>query len=471
MREIKHKNFIINFNHMSCKVHFISIGGSVMHSLAIALKKSGYQISGSDDKLYEPSYSRLKENNISPLELGWFPDKISTDIDFIILGMHAKKDNSELIKAQELNLNILSYPEFIYNYSKNKTRIVIGGSHGKTTITSMILHVLNNNNFSIDYVLGAELEGFRSTVSLSPENEFILIEGDEYLSSPIDLTPKFHKYKANIALISGISWDHINVFNSIEFYAKQFDIFLNTIVDGGVLVYNELDSLLTDIVKNNDSYIRKIEYNLPEYFLSNDNVFINSNEGNIPLKVFGEHNLSNIEAAKKICSLLGVLDDDFYNSISTFKGASNRLEIIYKGSNNLLIRDFAHSPSKLKASVNAARETFSNKFLIAVFELHTFSSLDPKFIQQYSGCLDNCDLPIVFYDKKNKKINSSESLNNRLISSAFNIKNLIIISESFDLFNYLISLRYNNSCLLLMSSGNFDSLNINGIKNYISDEV
>ena len=348
---------------MSCKVHFISIGGSVMHSLAIALKKSGYQISGSDDKLYEPSYSRLRENNISPSELGWFPDKISTDIDFIILGMHAKKDNLELIKAQELNINILSYPEFIYNYSKNKTRIVIGGSHGKTTITSMILHVL-----------------------ISSENEFILIEGDEYLSSPIDPTPKFHKYKANIALISGISWDHVNVFNSVEFYVKQFDIFLNTIVDGGVLVYNELDSLLTDIVKNNDSYIRKIEYNLPEYFLSNDNVFINSNEGNIPLKVFGEHNLSNIEAAKKICSLLGVLDDDFYNSISTFKGASKRLEIIYKGSNNLLIRDFAHSPSKLKASVNAARETFSNKFLIAVFELHTFSSLDPKFIQQYSGC-------------------------------------------------------------------------------------
>ena len=442
-----------------------------MHNLAIALKLKGYNVSGSDDKIFEPSSSRLQKYGLMPDKIGWDKSRISNNIDFIILGMHAKIDNPELLEAQKKNIKIYSYPEFIYESSKEKTRIVISGSHGKTSITSIILHVLKKCEIEVDYLVGAQLSGFETMVNLTDQNEFIVIEGDEYLSSPIDLTPKFHKYKANIALISGISWDHINVFNSVEFYAKQFDIFLNTIVDGGVLVYNELDSLLTDIVKNNDSYIRKIEYNLPEYFLSNDNVFINSNEGNIPLKVFGEHNLSNIEAAKKICSLLGVLDDDFYNSISTFNGASNRLEIIYKGSNNLLIRDFAHSPSKLKASVNAARETFSNKFLIAVFELHTFSSLDPKFIQQYSGCLDNCDLPIVFYDKKNKKINSSESLNNRLISSAFNIKNLIIISESFDLFNYLISLRYNNSCLLLMSSGNFDSLNINGIKNYISDEV
>ena len=318
-------------------------------------------------------------------------------------------------RQQELSLNIVSYPEFIYNFSKNKTRIVIGGSHGKTTITSMILHVLKDNNFSVDYVLGAQLEGFDNTVSLSKQNEFILIEGDEYLSSPVDLTPKFHKYKANIALISGISWDHINVFDNPEFYAKQFDLFIDSIVDGGVLIFNELDSLLSDIVKDNNSYIRKIEYNLPEHSVSNNNVFINTSEGNIPLQVFGEHNLSNIEAAKKICSLLGVLDDDFYNSISTFKGASKRLEIIYKGLNNLLIRDFAHSPSKLKASVNAVRGTFSNKFLIAVFELHTFSSLDPKFIQQYSGCLDNCDLPIIFLDNNNKKIHNSESINLSLI--------------------------------------------------------
>ena len=333
-----------------------------MHSLAISLVKSGYQITGSDDKIYDPSLTRLKKYDILPNELGWFPEKISNDLDFVILGMHAKNNNPELLRAQELNLNIVSYPEFIYNFSKNKTRIVIGGSHGKTTITSMILHVLNDNNFSIDYVLGAQLEGFDNTVSLSTQNEFILIEGDEYLSSPVDLTPKFHKYKANIALISGISWDHINVFDNPEFYAKQFDLFIDSIVDGGVLIFNELDSLLSEIVKDNNSYIRKIEYNLPEHSVSNNNVFINTSEGNIPLQVFGEHNLSNIEAAKKICSLLGVLDADFYNSISTFKGASKRLEIIYKGLNNLLIRDFAHSPSKLKASVNAVRETFQISF-------------------------------------------------------------------------------------------------------------
>ena len=441
-----------------------------MHSLAISLVKSGYQIAGSDDKIYDPSLTRLKKYDILPDELGWFPEKISNDLDFVILGMHAKNNNPELLRAQELNLNIVSYPEFIYNYSKNKTRIVIGGSHGKTTITSMILHVLNDNNFSIDYVLGAQLQGFDNTVSLSTQNEFILIEGDEYLSSPVDLTPKFHKYKANIALISGISWDHINVFDNPEFYAKQFDLFIDSIVDGGVLIFNELDSLLSDIVKDNNSYIRKIEYNLPEHSVSNNNVFINTSEGNIPLQVFGEHNLSNIEAAKKICSLLGVLDDDFYNSISTFKGASKRLEIIYKGLNNLLIRDFAHSPSKLKASVNAVRGTFSNKFLIAVFELHTFSSLDPKFIQQYSGCLDNCDLPIIFLDNNNKKIQNSESINDEVISSAFNIKNLIIIKSNIDLFNYLTSLKYDNACLLLMSSGNFGLLDLDEIKKYMKNE-
>ena len=455
---------------MSSKVHFISIGGSVMHSLAISLAKSGYQITGSDDKIYDPSLSRLKKYDILPNELGWFPEKISKDLDFVILGMHSKKNNPELLRALEFNLNIVSYPEFIYNFSKNKTRIVIGGSHGKTTITSMILHVLNDNNFSIDYVLGAQLKGFDDTVSLSTQNEFILIEGDEYLSSPVDSTPKFHKYKANIALISGISWDHINVFDNPEFYAKQFDLFIDSIVDGGVLIFNELDSLLSNIVKDNNSYIRKIEYSLPEYSVSNNNVFINTSEGNIPLQVFGEHNLSNIEAAKKICSLLGVLDDDFYNSISTFKGASKRLEIIYKNFNNLLIRDFAHSPSKLKASVNAVRGTFLNKFLIAVFELHTFSSLDPKFIQQYSGCLDNCDLPIIFLDNNNKKIHNSEYINDEVISSAFNIKNLIIIKKNIDLFNYLTSLKYDNACLLLMSSGNFGLLDLDEIKKYMNNE-
>ena len=300
-----------------------------MHSLAISLANSGYQVTGSDDKIYDPSLTRLKKNNILPNDFGWFPEKISNDLDFVILGMHAKKNNPELLRAKELNLNIVSYPEFIYNFSKNKTRIVIGGSHGKTTITSMILHVLNDNNFSIDYVLGAQLKGFDDTVSLSTQNEFILIEGDEYLSSPVDSTPKFHKYKANIALISGISWDHINVFDNPEFYAKQFDLFIDSIVDGGVLIFNELDSLLSDIVKDNNSYIRKIEYNIPEYSVSNNNVFINTSEGNIPLEVFGDHNLSNLCAAKQICSLLGVFDDEFYAAIANFKGASNRLETIY----------------------------------------------------------------------------------------------------------------------------------------------
>ena len=363
-------------------VHFISIGGSVMHSLAIALKKSGYNVTGSDDKLYEPSLSRLKENQLCPDETGWFSSKITNDLDFVILGMHAKLDNPELLRAIELNIKIYSYPEFIYKLSSNKTRIVIGGSHGKTTITSMILHVLNLNNINVDYVLGAQLDGFDDTVSLTKDNEFIIIEGDEYLSSPSDLTPKFHKYKANIALISGIAWDHINVFESFKKYAQQFSYFIDSIVDGGVLVYNELDPTVNEIVSNNQSFVRKIEYNLPDYYLENNQVFLRTDEGDIPLNIFGKHNLSNLEAARKICSLLGIFDDDFYNSISSFKGASKRLETIYRDSTNLLIRDFAHAPSKLIASVSAVRNTFKDCFLIAVYELHTFSSFNSEYITQ-----------------------------------------------------------------------------------------
>ena len=461
--------FTIVFSFMG-NVHFISIGGSVMHSLAISLKKIGYNVSGSDDKLYEPSASRLKLHNLYPISLGWDTNNIKDNLDFVILGMHAKKDNPELIKAQELGLNIYSYPDFIFKVSKSKTRIVISGSHGKTSITSMILHVLQNNNIKVDYVLGAQLDGFDNTVSLSDDNEFIIIEGDEYLSSPIDSSPKFHKYKANIALISGISWDHINVFESPTIYSDQFSSFIDTIVDGGVLVYNESDTTLKNIVSNNESFVRKIEYNTPNYKILNNQVFINTDEGNIPLKIFGKHNLSNIEGARKICSLLGVFDHDFYNSISSFNGASKRLQIIYNDHNNLLIRDFAHSPSKLIASVNAVRETFTDTFIIGVYELHTFSSLNLDFIDQYSGTLDNCDLPIVFFDKKNKKLDPSKSINNEIISNAFNIQNLIIIDDSNNLYNYLINIDYSNTCLLLMSSGNFGSMSLDKLKCHISNE-
>ena len=450
-------------------VHFISIGGSVMHSLAISLKKIGYNVTGSDDKLYEPSLSQLKLHDLIPNSLGWDANNINNKIDFVILGMHAKHDNPELLKAQEIGLDIYSYPDFIFKVSKNKTRIVIGGSHGKTSITSMILHVLKNNNINVDYVLGAQLDGFEDTVSLSDENEFIIIEGDEYLSSPIDLSPKFLKYKANIALISGISWDHINVFESPDIYAKQFSSFIDTIVDGGVLVYNESDTIVKDIVLKNESFIRKIYYNLPDFKILNNKIFINTDEGDIPLQIFGKHNLSNLEGARKICSLLGVFDNDFYNSISSFSGASKRLQIIYNDKKNLLIRDFAHSPSKLTASVNAVRETFADTFIICVYELHTFSSLNLDFISQYNGTLDNCDLPIVFIDKQNKKLDSTNSINNEIISKAFGINNLIIIDNSNDLFTYLISMDYKNTCLLLMSSGNFGSMSIEKLKFYISN--
>ena len=321
------------------RVHFIAIGGSVMHNLAIALKNSGCIVSGSDDKIYNPSRDRLVANDLLPEKEGWFPEKITNDIDYVILGMHAKKDNLELIKAQNIGCKIYSYPELIYEISKNKTRVVIGGSHGKTTVTSMILHVLNSHNNAIDYLLGASIEGFDNMVSISDSSDFILIEGDEYLSSPIDLTPKFHKYKANIAVITGIAWDHINVFPNFENYILQFEKFIESIVDGGVLVYNEEDDILKKLVLESTKPIRKIAYSKCNHFNIDGITYLESDEGEIPIKIFGKHNLSNLGAAQKICSLLGIFENDFFNSISEFKGASKRLELIYRDNFKSIFKD------------------------------------------------------------------------------------------------------------------------------------
>ena len=310
------------------RIHFIAIGGSAMHNLAIALHLKGYLISGSDDNIFEPSKSRLDKYGLLPKKFGWFSSNISSDLDFVILGMHAKPDNPELLEAKSRNIKILSYPEFIFEMSKNKTRVVIGGSHGKTSITAMVLHVLNNNNKKVDFMVGAQLEGFETMVHLSDENDFILLEGDEYLSSPIDRRPKFHLYKPNIALISGISWDHINVFPTKENYIYQFESFLDTIVQGGVLVYNKLDKEVERISLDCEKSIRKLEYSIPEHFIKDGVTFLVTDEGDIPLYIFGDHNLSNLAGAKLVCQLMGVQEEEFYSSIISFKGADKRLETI-----------------------------------------------------------------------------------------------------------------------------------------------
>ncbi|HSM63541.1 MAG TPA: Mur ligase family protein, partial [Gillisia sp.] len=400
-------------------LHFIAIGGSAMHNLAIALSKKGNAITGSDDAIFEPSKSKLQSEGLLPEALGWFPDKINKNLDAVILGMHAKKENPELLKAIELGIKIYSYPEFLFEQSKHKTRVVIGGSHGKTTITSMILHVLHYNGKEIDFMVGAQLEGFTNMVHLTEENDFILLEGDEYLSSPIDRRPKFHLYKPNIALLSGIAWDHINVFPTYENYKEQFEIFVDSIISGGILVYNEEDPELVKIAENTTNQIRKHAYKTPDYSIENGTTILNTPEGDLPIDIFGAHNLNNLAGAKWICQHMGVDEDDFYEAISTFKGASKRLEKIVENDSTLVFKDFAHSPSKVTATTNAVKSQYPDKTLVACLELHTYSSLTPEFLTQYDASLNQADEAVVFYSPEALNIKKLPPISEEQIFEAF----------------------------------------------------
>ena len=450
------------------KIHFIAIGGSAMHNLAIELFKKGYKVSGSDDKIFEPSLSNLKKYNLLPDKLGWNKNRINKEIDFVIIGMHAKKDNPELIESLKQNIRIFSYPEFLYEFSKLKTRVVISGSHGKTSISSMILHVLKYNSINVDYMLGAQLEGFDTMVKLKEENEFILIEGDEYLSSPLDLKSKFLWYKPNIALISGISWDHINVFPTFNEYTNQFRKFIDSIVPGGVLVYNESDKILSKIVKESKNSIKKIPYNLPEFKINNKVTFLNTEFGDVPLMIFGKHNLENLSGAKWISQLFGINSNDFYEAISIFKGASRRLELLKKGKNCFLFKDFAHSPSKVFASCSAISDQYFNLKKVFCLELHTYSSLDNKFIELYSGSLNLSDEAIIFYDLDNLKLKKRDIILPNQIKRAFNNDSILIFTNSNKLSKYLCSKNWKESVLLMMSSGDFGGIKWNNLKSFFN---
>ncbi|VXB46273.1 Peptidoglycan synthetase [Flavobacterium sp. 9AF] len=448
-------------------IHFIAIGGAAMHNLALALHAKGYQITGSDDAIFEPSKSRLSRKGLLPNELGWFPEKIKSDIDAVILGMHAKADNPELVKAKELGLKIYSYPEFLYEQSKNKTRVVIGGSHGKTTITSMILHVMHFHGIKVDYMVGAQLEGFDTMVHLTEENDFIVLEGDEYLSSPLDLRPKFHLYQPNIALLSGIAWDHINVFPTFEYYVDQFKIFTSQITNGGILVYNEEDETVRQVAEEAQNPIRKIPYQTPNYSVENGITLLETPEGLMPIEVFGAHNLSNLAGAKWICQCMGVDEADFYEAIATFKGASKRLEKIAESSNKVAYKDFAHSPSKVAATTKAVKSQYSDRKLIACLELHTYSSLNATFLKEYEGALDSADVAVVFYSPDAVKIKKLEEVTYDQIANSFNRKDLIIYTNPTEFKDFLFSQNLTNTALLLMSSGNYGGLNFDEVKELI----
>ncbi|WMI66108.1 Mur ligase family protein [Aestuariibaculum sp. YM273] len=445
-------------------VHFIAIGGAAMHNLALALHNKGYQVTGSDDEIFEPSKSRLANKGLLPEAFGWFPEKITENLDAVVLGMHAKADNPELLKAQELGLKIYSYPEFLYEQSKNKTRVVIGGSHGKTTITSMILHVMHYHDRDVDYMVGAQLEGFDVMVKLTEDNDFIVLEGDEYLSSPIDRRPKFHLYKPNIALLSGIAWDHINVFPTYENYVEQFKIFVDSIVKGGSINYNEEDAEVKRVVDASENPIRKIAYHTPEYTVEDGETYLETPEGPMPIEVFGKHNLNNLAGAKWICQHMGIDEDDFYEAISTFKGASKRLEKIAEGKTSVAYKDFAHSPSKVEATTKAVKEQYNDKKLVACLELHTYSSLNAEFLKEYKGALDDADTAVVFYSSHAVEIKKLDAVSHEQIAQAFERDDLVIYTNTDDFKNFLFSQNFENKALLLMSSGNYGGLNFDEVK-------
>lgn len=441
-------------------VHFIAIGGSAMHNLAIALRRKGYKITGSDDEIFEPSKSRLANNGILPEKMGWHESNISGDVDAIILGMHARKDNPELLKAQELGLKIYSYPEFIYEQSKDKTRIVIGGSHGKTTITSMILHVMDQLKIETDFLVGALLEGFDCMVQLS-DAKYIILEGDEYLSSPLDLRPKFHWYAPHIALLTGVAWDHINVFPTFDNYVEQFKIFTDKIEENGKLVFFAEDIELQKIATQTRNDIKEILYNIPTYKIENGQTIIIDCNREYPLHVFGEHNLQNILGAKLVLNEIGVTDDDFYQAITSFKGAAKRLETIAQNNSTIIYKDFAHSPSKLKATTQAVKAQFPDRQLIACMELHTFSSLQKDFLPQYENCMANADKAYVYFSPKVVEHKKLPPITAEQVKTAFSSENVTIFTDSDMLIKQIESENLDNSNLLLMSSGNFNGVDLN----------
>ncbi len=441
------------------KVHFIAIGGSVMHQLAIALKRKGYVVTGSDDEIFEPAKTNLELEGLLPAEMGWHPDLIHAGLDAVILGMHAKADNPELLKAKELALPIYSFPEYIYQESKNKKRVVVGGSHGKTTTTSMIMNALKYAGRDFDYLVGARLEGFAQSVNIT-QAPLIVCEGDEYPASTLEQRPKFHFLFPHIAILTGIAWDHINVFPTWEIYLEQFRIFLDKIEPGGVLIYNQTDPVLKKLVEDHPSNIRKIGYEIPAHAIENGITVVELGGQSGKLKVFGDHNLLNLHAAWLVCKELGMDVGTFLQGMASFTGAAKRLELLGSNDSVNVYRDFAHAPSKVKATIQAVKGQFPDRKLVAVLELHTFSSLNEQFMSEYKGSLDPADAAVVFYSKHALELKRMPPLPEEKVKEGFGKAGLVVIQEKAELEKWLMEQSYKKTNLLLMSSGNYDGLDV-----------
>jgi UDP-N-acetylmuramate: L-alanyl-gamma-D-glutamyl-meso-diaminopimelate ligase len=443
------------------KVHLIAIGGSAMHNLAIALGDKGYVVTGSDDEIFEPSKSRLAKKELLPESLGWDAKKIHGDLDAVIVGMHARADNPELVKAQELGLKIYSYPEYIFEQTKNKKRIVIGGSHGKTTITSMLLHVFKQNGMACDFMVGAQLAGFDCMVKLTEDAEYVILEGDEYLSSPIDLRPKFHLYKPHIALISGIAWDHINVFPTFQNYIHQFDVFIDCIEPDGALIYaNEDPEVVKLAQKPRHRNLQTIGYGPHPSTVENGITYLDTLMGWVPIRVFGHHNLQNLNGAMQISRMVGISDEGFYSAIATFEGASKRLEIVARRNQGIVFKDFAHSPSKLKATSSAVKRQFPQHRIVACMELHTFSSLNSAFLEQYAHSMDEPDVAIVYFNPHTIEHKRLSPISVDDVKRAFQREDLIVLTDASLVEMILMESDWEKTHLLWMTSGNFDGLDI-----------
>ncbi len=452
-------------------IHLIAIGGAVMHNLAIALKKKGNAITGSDDEIFDPSLSRLEKYGLLPPEWGWFPEKITKETGAVILGMHARNDNPELLKAKKLGIPVYSFPEYVFNQTKDKTRIVIGGSHGKTTITSMIMYVMQRAGKQFDYLVGSSIEGFETMVNLSEKSEFAVIEGDEYLSSPLDRRPKFHHYKPHIAVLSGIAWDHINVFPSFENYLQQFEIFINSIEVNGVLFYFSGDKELQHLTEITKDSITKTAYDTHPFEIDENRlVLLTAKNKKIPLAIFGKHNLQNLEAARLVCNRIGIPDSDFYHYIKDFKGAGKRLQKLKETSQGTFFYDFAHSPSKLKATTTSLKEQFFGRKLIACFELHTFSSLNKDFLPQYARTMDNADVAIVYFNKHTLEHKKLPLLTVDDVKKGFARNDLIVFTDRNKMIRFLKKMDKTNSTILMMSSGNFSGIDMQKLANLFLKE-
>ena len=442
-----------------------------MHNLAIALHLKGHDVTGSDDEIFEPSNSRLEQHGILPEKTGWDPNRITTDLDGVILGMHAKQGNPELDKAKELNLQIYSFPEFLAEHAKDKKRIVIGGSHGKTTITAMLMHILREEGFDFDYLVGAQLKGFDVMVRLSDSAPIMIFEGDEYLTSALDPRPKFHLYNPHIALISGIAWDHINVFPTFQNYLEQFAIFIDKIEKDGTLVYYHDDIELQKLASESAREIKKISYSIPDYKVVDDSAVMDFQGEKYPMKVFGDHNLANLEGTAIICRELGIQRQKVLSSMTRFEGAAKRLELVREKENSSVFTDFAHAPSKLYATINAVKKQYPERKLLACMELHTYSSLSQEFLSHYKGTMDSADLPVVYFNPHAIKLKKLDPITRVDILKAFQNENLEVFDDSNELKAFLLQQNWKNTNLLMMSSGNYDGIDLQELADTILGQV